>query len=62
MIDADYVIVGAGAVGMAFADTLVAAERRPASIIVDRRAATRWPLERRLSVRAAARPVGRPTA
>jgi hypothetical protein len=36
MIDADYVIVGAGAVGMAFADTLVA-ETTARIVIVDRR-------------------------
>ena len=50
LLEADYLVVGAGAMGMAFVDVLVT-ETDATAILVDRQVATGRPLDRRLPVR-----------
>ena len=57
VIEVDYLIVGAGAAGMAFADSLVT-ESKSTIAIVDRRPRPGGPLDSRLSLRSIASAVG----
>ena len=53
MIETDYLVIGAGAAGMAFTDALVA-DSDAEVVMVDRRQCSWRSLERRVSVRALA--------
>ena len=48
--ETDYLIVGAGAMAMAFADTILKEQPNSTIALVEKRSGPRWSLVRRLSV------------